>query len=240
MHYYQGSISETEILYAFRHKDTFKYFADWLTPCEQKEYAVTVPVTDVEEWKSKWDRRDDAYTEYGLSVFRTSDYLLSYGKCVFHASALLWQSKAYLFTARSGTGKTTQLKNWMRLYPHDSRIMNGDKPVLSAEDGIIQVCPSPWKGKERLGDDTLTAPLGGIIFLEQGCENRISRFKPLDAAAPLLSRFLCTVENEKIIKDMCQLEDKILSAVPVWKLVNTGDLDSTSLVYETLLREISK
>lgn len=116
--------------------------------------------------------------------------------------------------------------------------MNGDKPVISAEGDMIRVYPSPWKGKERLGDDSLTAPLGGIVFLEQGKENKITKLSPYESAIPILSRFLCTVETEETVRRMCRLEERILESVSVWRLVNTGDLESTAFVHKALLEEI--
>ena len=53
-----------------------------------------------------------------------------------------------------------------------------------------------------------------------------------------MKRFLCTVEDRETVEAMCALEEAILTSVPVWKLVNTGDMESTELVFETLKKEI--
>ena len=237
--YYCGTLAGKEVVFDFKHAETCKYFRDWLTPCKAEPEAVRVLPEDTAEWVEKWGRVDNSYTEFGLAVYRTSDYLLCFGKCAFHAAAFLWHEKAFLLTAPSGTGKSTQLQNWMQLYPNETRIMNGDKPILSVEDHGIWVNPSPWKGKERLGDDSLRAPLGGIIFLRQDKENKIRKMKPYEAAAPILERFLCTVENETIIRAMCRMEEAILSSVPVWKFKNTGTIASTKVLHDALTKEIS-
>lgn len=235
--YYHGKIAGIDVTFAFRHTGTCKYFEKWLNPVCDEKTAIRVPERDIKEWTGKWGRIDDSYTEFGLSVYRTSDHLLAYERCAFHAAAILWHERAFLFTAPSGTGKSTQLKNWIQLYPADTKIMNGDKPILGAEKDTIWVFPSPWKGKERLGDDSIKAPLGGIIFLRQSDQNKIRRLDPYESVALLLERFLCTVESEQIVQSMCRLEEKIISSVPVWKLENTGDLESTRLVHDTLIKE---
>lgn len=227
-----------EIVFCFRHPETAQYFDSWLFPCGPSEYAVTVPASDFREWQEKWGRTDDGYTEFGLSVFRASDFLLPYGKCAYHAAAILWRGRAILFTAPSGTGKTTQMKNWLKRFPEKSAVINGDKPILSNEGGEIFAQPSPWKGKERLGDDTLCAKLGGVVLLEQGSRNQLRPLQVREAVEPLMKRFLCTVEDRETVEAMCALEEAILTSVPVWKLVNTGDMESTELVFETLKKEI--
>ncbi|MBR6239242.1 MAG: hypothetical protein IKR03_00535 [Clostridia bacterium] len=235
--FYKALIAGSEIIYQLRHEKTKDYLYPWLIPVPPAEHAVSVSSDDINEWKDKWGFPNDGYTEYGLLVYRTSDFLLKRKACVFHAASFLLNEKAFVFTAESGTGKTTQLNNWKDLFPNEIKIMNGDKPVLSIRDDTVMVFPSPWKGKERLGDDTLTATLGGIILLEQGNTNRISRLSPEDAVIPLMKRFLFTGEDKEMIHDMCYMLETILKKVPVWKLVNKGDLDSTNLAKETILRE---
>ncbi len=235
--FYKALIADNEIIYRLRHEKTKDYLFPWLTPVSPSGYAVSVPSDDVNEWKGKWGFPDDAYTEYGLLVYRTSDYLLKKKSCVFHAAAFLLSGQAFVFTAESGTGKTTQINNWKNLFPDEIKVMNGDKPVLSITGDTVTVFPSPWKGKERLGDDTLAATLGGIVLLEQGNRNHISRLRPEDAVFPLMKRFLFTCEEKEMIQDMCHMLEKVLKAVPVWKLINKGDLDSTRLARNTILRE---
>lgn len=236
--FYKGRLAGVETAFCFRHPETARYFESWLAPCGPSGHAVKVPASDFQEWQEKWGRTDNPYTEFGLSVFRASDHLLPYGRCAFHSAAVLWRGRAILFTAPSGTGKTTQMKNWLKRFPGESAVINGDKPILSEEDDGILVWPSPWKGKERIGNDTLCAKLGGIVLLEQGSRNQLRLLQVREAVEPLMKRFLCTVEDRESVEAMCAMEEAVLSSVPVWKLVNTGEIESTELVREALEKEI--
>ncbi len=239
MKYYSGIFGGEQLNFMFRHPDTAHYFGNWITETDAiSEPCLQVPFTDVSLWEDQWDLEDDGFTEFQLSIFRVSNALLQHRACVFHGAAFLWQEIAFLITAASGVGKSTQLRNLLKICGNEIRVMNGDKPILKQDGERILVCPSPWKGKERLGDDSLSAPLAGIIFLEQAKNNLIQMLSPHQSVPVLLPRFLSTFETPEIVLDACSLEDAILRNVPVWKLSNRGDLDSTQLLRDTLLQEV--
>ena len=60
------------------------------------------------------------------------------------------------------------------LFGNEVQMLNGDKAVLKIDECGVLVFPSPWRGKENMGN-RITAPLGGIILLEQAEENSICR-----------------------------------------------------------------
>ncbi len=97
------------------------------------------------------------------------------------------------------------------------------------------VHPSPWKGKERWGS-MLNAPLGGIIYLQQGKENKIERMNAQNAVLPIYKQFLFLPEKEEYIHAVCRMEDTLLRNIPVWKLINKGDMASAQLTHDVLLK----
>lgn len=165
---------------------------------------------------------------------RVCDALLPYGRILFHGAAILWRGRVWVFTANSGTGKTTQYMLWKLCFGSEIKILNGDKPLLEfRKDGIL-VHPSPWRGKEGLGSLD-AAPLGGIILLEQSEENRMRRMLPAEAAGPLLTQLLFTRKNADDVRAACALEERLLAQVPVWLLQNRGDAASAALCRDTLM-----
>lgn len=234
-YYYKIQIAGIEINYNFHFAETSGCFHDKMKEAAV-ENAISVKEYDFNVWETKWGYKACAPTEIAILPYRTSDYLLNFNRCVYHAVAFLYKNKSYLITAQSGTGKSTQLKNWMQLYGDETKIINGDKPVIEkTNENTILVHPSPWKGKEGWGDDSLPpAPLGGVIFLSQAKENKIERMTNLQAAIPLLSRFLFTVESEENVRQACAIESCILDTVPVFHLSNVGDLASTQLIHNVI------
>ena len=236
---YTGKIGQVELQFQFRFDDTFRYFKNWLSECKDEcSDPVHVTQQDFDDQK-RWGLVENPYAEFLLSAYRACDELLKYNRCIFHGAVFLWRGKAFIFTAHSGTGKSTQLFNWEKLYGDEIKIMNGDKPVLYSESNRVMVYPSPWKGKEGLGDDSLSAPLGGIIILEQGKKNQIERLIPQKSIPQLFRRILFTVETEESVHRAAAMIEAIVMNVPVWKLINTGDSDSAELTYETIRKELN-
>ena len=59
----------------------------------------------------------------------------------FHASAVMLDGRAYLFSAPPGTGKSTHTEKWCRLF--GAEIINDDKPVLRRINGDWMVYGTP-------------------------------------------------------------------------------------------------
>ena len=183
----------------------------------------------------------DAYVEYRIMISETSRELLRFGCCLFHAVAFVYRGYAWLLTAPSGTGKTTQFLNWQRLHPGEVEMICGDMPVLEPrEDGTLWVHSTSWCGKESLGKKGLCAPLAGIILLEQGKENTLSPLPPRDAIFPFFQQFMVRPETETQILALARLMDRLLTDVPLWKFVNLGDDASTEMIRDTFNRRMQE
>ncbi len=231
------SLAEIPLTCELRFPDTVYYFKKFLSEIPYQDNPVSVPDRLVETYLHECSSvAYSAADEYHLLHLVASNALLAYHRCVFHGTAFLWHEKAWIFTAPSGTGKTTQYRRWRKLYRDEVKIINGDKPILEfKEDHTIMVHPSPWKGKERWGS-MLKAPLGGIIYLEQGKENKIERMNAQDAVLSIYKQFLFLPEKEEYIHAVCRMEGTLLRCVPVWKLINKGDLESAQLTHDVLIK----
>jgi hypothetical protein len=131
-----------------------------------------------------------------------------------------------------------EYKNWKKAYKDDVQMICGDMPVLRVEDDhTITVHPSPWNGKERIKGH-ISAPLGGIIILEQSDIDEISQMKKDESAIPLLLQLALKPETEQDVKNMSMIENVILDHYPVWKMKNRGDVNSVYLAAETFERMI--
>lgn len=238
MYYYSGDFAGTILTFGFRYQETGELYGTALKKSVPREDMIVIPEKDVSGWMHRWKVPDPDYTEYIISCSYACDRLMEEGKTVFHGASFLWKNNAYVFSAPSGTGKTTQLRLWKSLFTDQVEILNGDKPILEVgRKKEVTIHPSPWKGKEGYGRDDIVAPLRGIILLRQAPFNRIHRIKPEAACKSLFCRMYSTYNTEKEIHDAAEIVEKILEKAPVFMLENKGDEESVWMTRHALLME---
>lgn len=232
---YQSMVAGHPLRYAFLYPATRYYLRPLPRRVEGEDFDIAVTPDKIALGRNFLPPdSSDSYVEYRCLIELTARSLLRYGCCVFHAVSFLWQDRAWLLTAPSGVGKTTQFLNWQRLHPGEITMISGDMPVLEAqEDGSVWVHPSSWNGKENISSRN-SAPLGGLVLLEQGPENRIAPLRPWEGVSPLMGQFMAVPETEEELLAMAALLDRMLRAAPAWKLTNLGDEASTELLRATL------
>ena len=226
--------------YRLRSLDTLRFFRGDIQPCEGAQYDVAVSDELFALGVRIMPGCPDGYVEAKLLIALTSQKLLTFGACIFHAVAFAWRDRAWLLTGRSGAGKTTQYRHWKVMYRPEVEMICGDMPVLAREpDGSIRVYPSPWNGKERWSGQ-VSAPLGGVVFLSQAEENAISPVEPRYSALPVLQQHICVPDTEQEIRALAALADRVVTDYPVWQLRNRGDEDSVRLTRRTLEAYLSE
>lgn len=186
---------------------------------------VSIPETDWQEYLQS-GMEDCAHTEYSMLTAHCSDALLAFDCVILHAAALRWRDRSWLIIAPSGVGKSTQTRNLQELLPGQVSVICGDRPVLERCGGAFRVHPSPWNGKENW-HGAEAAPLGGLILLRRGPENRLYALREDEAILNLYVAFIQTSASVEAVTKVAGLEDGVLRAVPTWLLVSDTVPDST-------------
>lgn len=141
--------------------------------------------------------------------------LLNFDGMLLHASCVAKDGRAYLFSAKSGTGKSTHTHLWMETLDGVTMI-NDDKPAVREIDGVFYACGTPFSGKNDESANMLV-PVRAIVFLERAAENSIERITPKEALPLFMSQTIRPSGREYMIK-MLDLLDRILTEIPVFKL----------------------
>lgn len=136
---------------------------------------------------------------------RISELLPKYNRVLFHGSSLAIDGRGILFTAKSGTGKSTHTRYWRQEFGERVRMVNDDKPFLHISEDGVTVYGTPWRGKHALGEN-ISAPLEAIYFVNRGEENRVEPITPRELY-PLLLQQTYTPENpEAMVKTLALVE----------------------------------
>ncbi len=154
--------------------------------------------------------QSDGYLET-LAVYRKiCKGLLAYDIFLMHGAVVATKGNAYLFTAKSGTGKTTHIRKWLRQL-EDSYVVNGDKPLIKITDKEAIACGTPWCGKEKMGTNCMV-PLKAIVLMKRGDNNEIKEISFSEAFTFLLQQTYQPdgVENmKKTLGLFSQLKNKV-------------------------------
>lgn len=107
-----------------------------------------------------------------------------YNTLELHSSVIMREGKAYLFLAKSGTGKSTQSRMWLENIP-GSELLNDDNPVLRIDEtGKVVIYGSPWSGKTPCYRN-LSAQAGAFVGIRHCKDNLITPLDIISAYAQL-------------------------------------------------------
>ena len=161
--------------------------------------------------------------------------LIRFQGMMLHSSAVVVDGKAYLFTASSGTGKSTHTKLWLQAFGERAYILNDDKPALRKIDGQWFAFGTPWSGKHDISAN-IGVPVGGIAILERGERNEICRASGTDVLLDLL-RQVNRPRGAEYRRLLMPLLDQLLREVPIWRLKCNMEPEAAIVAYEAMSGE---
>ena len=162
--------------------------------------------------------------------------LLSRDVLQFHCSALELDGRAYLFTAPSGTGKSTHARLWRQVFGPRVIMINDDKPLVRRQpDGSWWVYGTPYGGKHNLQTNTKQT-IHGIVLLERGAENKIEWVTPHDAYVTLMAQTYHTIRQPQALLHAMDLVGS-LAKLPVYRLQCNISEQAVQVAYEALKGE---
>ncbi len=205
------------------------------------DFSVTISTKDIIGEREKSERNDklkgnpiqvssDEYLET-LAVYRKiCTLLLEKGILLFHGSAVEVDGEAYLFTAKSGTGKSTHTALWRQVFKDRAVMINDDKPLLKLTSDGVLVCGTPWNGKHGLGCNKMV-PLKAICILERAENNTIVPVDAVEALPMLLQQSFRTGTPTGTVL-LFDILDKLTKRVQLYRLGCNMDPQAAIVAYE--------
>ena len=176
----------------------------------------------------------DPFLERTAIQRKYAEFLFDRDILMTHGSTVAVDGKAYLFTAKCGTGKSTHTRLWRQAFGDRAVMVNDDKPFLKITEEGVFACGSPWSGKHGL-DSNITVPLQGICLLERGRENRIHTITAEEALPMLLHQSYCPLPPEKRARFEA-LVTRLAETVPLWHMQCNMDLSAAEVSHSAMCR----
>ena len=195
------------------------------------DFSVTTTQDDIEYERSRSEHPgfSDGYLEE-LAVYRKiSEVMPTYDTILFHGSVIAVDGVAYLFTAASGTGKSTHVALWRKLFGDRAVMVNDDKPLLHIGD-VVTAYGTPYDGKHKLSN-RIAVPLKAICILERASENSIVPVSKSDAYAMLIQQAYRPNDVFALQKTLT-LVDKMADKVGLFRLGCNMNIEAAKVAYD--------
>ena len=180
-------------------------------------------------------RSSDRYLET-LAIYRKlAEELLERDVLLFHGSAVAVDGEAYLFTAPSGTGKSTHARLWREAFGDRAVMINDDKPLLRVSEEGVRVYGTPWNGKHRLGGN-LSAPLKALCVLTRDERNHIEPISREEAFAVLFQQSYRPAREENLPRLLALLE-RLSRKVGLYRLGCNMEPEAAIISYQGMQEE---
>ena len=157
-----------------------------------------------------------------------------YNNCLMlHASFVRWRGKGILFTAPSGTGKSTQADLWKKY--ENAEILNGDRAaVRKAEDGCWRAYGLPYAGSSGIYRNE-NAVLAAVIVLRQAKENRLRSMGHLEMLRALYPETTIHHWEKEFIENAVTLLTELADEIPFYLLECRPDRGAVEAVKNVLI-----
>lgn len=165
-----------------------------------------------------------------------AEHLLSEANSfLLHSSYIAVNGKAILFTAPSGTGKSTQAELWKQF--RDAEIINGDRAVvrwkINETENIILAEGLPFAGSSEYCLNR-SLPLQAIVRLEQASVTSIRRIRGYEAFSNLLKECTMNPWDRNEMKRLTEVATHVAEMVPMFHLACTPDKSAVTALEKAL------
>ena len=156
--------------------------------------------------------------------------LIPHSFMMFHGSAIAVDGECYIFTALSGTGKSTHTRLWREYFGDRAVMVNDDKPIISVTEKGAFVHGTPWNGKHNLGSN-ITVPLKAVCILERAEDNSIASITKREAF-PMLYQQTYKPKDPVLLYKTINLIERLADGVGLYRLGCNMDISAAKVSYE--------
>lgn len=174
--------------------------------------------------------------EYMYTGFAFSDRLTDLGGAVLHGSAIAYCNQGIVFSANSGTGKSTHANLWKKYFSDEVIIVNDDKPAIRFYGGIPFIFGTPWSGKSDKNVN-MQVPLKAVVFIRQAETNWIERLNIRKSIGCLMSQISRPYYDQKIGLKTMDIIENLVQTIPVYKLHCNISTEAVDVVYKQLIND---
>lgn len=170
-----------------------------------------------------------------FDMFDLTHALLPHGVLLLHCAYILTRQGAILFTAPSGTGKSTQAGLWERYC--GAKTVNGDRAALRCKDGVLRAHGLPISGSSDRCEN-VSAPVLAVVGLSQAGENSLTRLTGRRALQELLQGIYHLLEHGDELPELYEKAAEMVQNTPVYHLACLPEESAVRLLEDELRKSV--
>lgn len=199
----------------------------------KKPYAWLVPM-DKTHYEVLYLSGKEHYFEYSrniLEAINIEQILNKYNAFILHSSFINWKDRGIIFSAPSGTGKSTQADLWEKY--EQAEIINGDRAAIRNIDGNWYAYGLPIAGSSNIFKNK-KAELSHIIVLKQGKQNKLKKLSPREAFIKIYSETTIHTWDSEFQENIINMITDLVQEIPVYLYECLPDKSAVDFLKSTI------
>ena len=197
----------------------------WIKPINKHYYEVRYLVGE------------ERYIDYSrniIDIMNIEQVLNAYNTFILHSSFIKWQDKAIIFSAPSGTGKSTQADLWEKY--ENAEIINGDRTGIRKRDGHWTAYGLPIAGSSGIYKNK-KAEISHIILLKQGKENKLTKLSPREAFVKMYIETLVHTWDKEFQENIINMITDVVQNVIIYQYECLPDKSAVEFLKKQVIKD---
>lgn len=200
------------------YKKTEQRLAPYLADNDDIDFEIVISEDEINE-KISQSKIKYPRSEYESSLILSKlchMVLENYDGFFFHSSSFILDGEGYVFTAPSGTGKSTHTALWRKHFGKKITMINDDKPLIRQSGDNFYIYGTPWMGKSNIGNN-VKSNVKAVFILKQSEQNSAKKVSIGEVFKEILEATVVPAEKSMMLK-LLSLLDKFFTKVPIYLL----------------------
>lgn len=225
-------IADIDVRIDPKYAQTAKRLEPYICSSEKRDFEICLTDDEIHARSVQSENPCTAYEAESVLILSSfcNKVLAEYNGFFFHSSSLMLDDEGYVFSAKSGTGKSTHTRLWREHFGSRVTMINDDKPVIRKADNEFFIYGTPWMGKADIGNN-VKAPIKAVYILRRGNENSAHKAKASEVIKDLLEATVISAERDQLAK-LLALLDEFVSRIPVYILNCKPDIEAVKTAYK--------
>lgn len=153
---------------------------------------------------------------------------------LFHGAQIFYKGCGIIFSAPSGTGKTTQAKLWEN--HKGAKILCSDRTLVKKTEKGYRTYGMPLDGSDPVCS-ALSCDLGAVVMLLRGKNNILYRLTSVEATAKMMEQMVTDWWDQKAQIKTIEFLLEMSEQIPVYQFFCTPDQEAVDILCKRLQKE---